>query len=434
MTYTGTAFMLLSILSSYNASGKLLVFLIDGLRYDYLNNLDNLPGFRQIVENGVKVDYMTPEFPSLSYPNYYSLMTGRNTEVHQMTGNYMWDVDSDTEFLLGTNADSRLPLWWDGAEPIWVTMEKLGKRVYMYYWPGCEVEILGVRPSLCEPYQPNANEGNLTDAMERALDALNDGQADMAAVYYQRVDAVGHLFGPHSLQTAGTVLGLDGAMQFLNQRIMDKNMSSDLNIVMFSDHGMSEITNLIELDKHINLSDVIKVLDIGPVVSLWPKQEKFKEIFTALSAVEHMTTYRISDIPDRFHYKQGRFVSTLTLVAKPGWIITPTISALPFQPNATGGRKYGAHGYDNELVEMRGFFVAKGPDFKSNFSAGPIRSVDAYNVMCHTLGIDPLPNNGSFDRVRAMLREPSSTAVLVTQHSCLLVLIGLFICVHVSPY
>ncbi|XP_041930543.1 glycerophosphocholine cholinephosphodiesterase ENPP6-like isoform X1 [Alosa sapidissima] len=446
MTYTGTAFMLLSILSSYNASGKLLVFLIDGLRYDYLNNLDNFPGFRQIVENGVKVDYMTPEFPSLSYPNYYSLMTGRNTEVHQMTGNYMWDMDSDTEFLLGTNADSRLPLWWDGAEPIWVTMEKLGKRVYMYYWPGCEGEILGVRPSLCEPYQPNANEGNLTDAMERALDALNDGQTDMAAVYYERVDAVGHFFGPQSVETTGIVLGLDGAMQFLNQRVMAKNMSKVLNIVMFSDHGMSEITNLIELDKHINLSDVIKVLDIGPVVSLWPKQEKFEEVRSSFwlyshlqlmmteSAVENMTTYRISDIPDRFHYKEGRFVSTLTLVAKPGWIITPTISALPFQPNATGDRKYGAHGYDNELVEMRGFFVAKGPDFKSNFSAGPIRSVDAYNVMCHTLGIDPLPNSGSLDRVRAMLREPSSTAVLVTQHSCLLVLIGLFICVHVSPY
>ncbi|XP_062380984.1 glycerophosphocholine cholinephosphodiesterase ENPP6-like [Sardina pilchardus] len=434
MTYTCIAVILLSMLSSYNASGKLLVFLIDGLRYDYLDNLDNLPGFREIVENGVKVDYMTPEFPSLSFPNYYSLMTGRYTEVHHMTANKMWDMDSDTEFAGDQSFQYSLsPLWWNGSEPLWVTMQKLDKRVYMYYWPGCDVEILGLRASFCEPYKQNVNEGNLTDAMEHALDALNDDQADMAAVYYERVDAVGHFFGPQSLETAGTVLGLDGAMQFLNQRIMAKNLSDVLNIVMFSDHGMSEITNLIELDKHINLADVIKVLEVGPVVSLWPKEEKVEEIFTALSAVENMTTYRRADIPARFHYKEGRFVSTLTLVAKPGTIITPTISALPFQPNATGDRKYGAHGYDNELVEMRGFFVAKGPDFKSNFRAGPIRSVDAYNVMCHTLGIDPLPNNGSFDRVRAMLRE-SSTAVPVTQDSCLLVLIGLFTCSHVSLY
>lgn len=57
-------------------SQQLLVFLIDGFRYDYLDDLDTLPGFREIVNSGVKVDYMTPDFPTLSYPNYYTLMTG----------------------------------------------------------------------------------------------------------------------------------------------------------------------------------------------------------------------------------------------------------------------------------------------------------------------------------------------------------------------
>lgn len=55
----------------------LLVFLIDGFRYDYMDDVQNLPGFRQLVDNGVKVDYMTPDFPSLSFPNYYTLMTGK---------------------------------------------------------------------------------------------------------------------------------------------------------------------------------------------------------------------------------------------------------------------------------------------------------------------------------------------------------------------
>nr|XP_019934808.1 PREDICTED: ectonucleotide pyrophosphatase/phosphodiesterase family member 6-like [Paralichthys olivaceus] len=114
----------------------LLVFLIDGFRYDYMDDLHTLPGFRELVGNGVKVDYMTPDFPSLSYPNYYSLMTGRHCDVHQMTGNYMWDAASKKEFLIGTNSDSRLPLWWDGSEPLWVTLQKLGKNVFMYYWPG----------------------------------------------------------------------------------------------------------------------------------------------------------------------------------------------------------------------------------------------------------------------------------------------------------
>uniref|UniRef100_H3CJY2 glycerophosphocholine cholinephosphodiesterase n=1 Tax=Tetraodon nigroviridis TaxID=99883 RepID=H3CJY2_TETNG len=57
------------------AARPLLVFLIDGFRHDYMDDLQNLPGFRELVHNGVKVDYMTPDFPSLSYPNYYTLMT-----------------------------------------------------------------------------------------------------------------------------------------------------------------------------------------------------------------------------------------------------------------------------------------------------------------------------------------------------------------------
>ena len=61
---------------------------------------------------------------------------GRYCEAHQMTGNYMWDKASQKEFLIGTNPDSRLPLWWNGSEPLWVTMEKLRKTAYMYFWPG----------------------------------------------------------------------------------------------------------------------------------------------------------------------------------------------------------------------------------------------------------------------------------------------------------
>lgn len=68
--------------------------------------------------------------------NNFFDVPGRHCDVHQMTGNYMWDQNSSEEFLIGTNPGSRLPMWWDGSEPIWVTLQKLGKKVYMYYWPG----------------------------------------------------------------------------------------------------------------------------------------------------------------------------------------------------------------------------------------------------------------------------------------------------------
>ncbi|XP_048043949.1 glycerophosphocholine cholinephosphodiesterase ENPP6 [Megalobrama amblycephala] len=408
-----------------DANRKLLVFLIDGFRYDYMDDLQNLAGFREIVENGVKVDYLTPDFPSLSYPNYYSLMTGRYCEVHQMTGNYMWDKDTLKEFLIGTNPDSRLPLWWDGSEPLWVTMQKLGKRVYMYYWPGCEVTIRGIRPTFCEEYVYNPSEKNLTDAMESALNMLKSNKADMAGIYYEKIDVEGHHFGPHSPEIQRAIRSLDQALQILNQKIKEKNMRDDINVVLFSDHGMTELKwmeKVIELDHYIDMTHIIKMMDRGPVVSLWPKQDRFEEIYQNLSTADNMNVYKKQEIPDRYHYKNGRFVSTLTLVAEPGWFITENKGKLPFWKNGTEeaeGWQHGWHGYDNEFVDMRGFFLAQGPDFKTNFRAGPIRTVDVYNVLCKTLGIEALPNNGSWSRVECLMRS-SAAAVRAALTSGLL--------------
>ncbi|KAL0973938.1 hypothetical protein UPYG_G00213190 [Umbra pygmaea] len=408
--------LMLLLSGSCLASRKLLVFLIDGFRYDYIDDLQNLPGFKQIVDNGVKVDYMTPNFPSLSYPNYYSLMTGRYCDVHQMTGNYMWDQDSKKEFLIGTNPDSRLPMWWDGSEPIWVTMQKLRKKVFMYFWPGCEVEILGVKATFCEEYVYNPTEKNLTDSIEGALNALR-GNADMAAVYYENIDVEGHHHGPMSFQVKTAVQRLDVAMQALNKKIQEKNLRDEVNVILFSDHGMTELKwmeKVIELDKYINMSDIVKMMDRGPVVNLWPKQTKYEAVYRALSNVLTMKVYRKNEIPVRFNYKGGKFVSSLTLVADPGWFITESKSKLPFWKNSSStepeGWQQGWHGYDNEFVDMRGFFLAQGPDFKKNVRAPPIKAVDVYNLMCRTLGIQPLPNNGSWYRVEHLLSGGVSLA------------------------
>eukprot|EP00066_Takifugu_rubripes_P005815 XP_003970142.1 PREDICTED: ectonucleotide pyrophosphatase/phosphodiesterase family member 6 [Takifugu rubripes] len=352
------------------AARPLLVFLIDGFRYDYMDNLHNLPGFRELVGNGVKVDYMTPDFPSLSFPNYYTLMTGRHCDSHQMTGNYMWDEASKAEFLIGTNPDSRLPLWWNGSEPIWVTLQKLGKKVYMYFWPG---------------------------------------DANMAAIYYENIDVQGHHWGPDSQQVRTAVQQLDDAMKTLNNKIKEMNMANKLNVMLFSDHGMTKIQwmeKVIELDKHINMSDIVKTMDRGPVISLWPKVDKYQKVYAALVQVPNMRVYGKQDVPERFHYKGGRFVSPLTLVAEPGWFIAKNKADLPYWNNGSASStawQNGWHGYDNEFLDMRAFFLATGPDFKRNVQAAPIRSVDVYNLMCRTLGIEPLPNNGSWSRVEYLL-------------------------------
>ncbi|TTG17232.1 Ectonucleotide pyrophosphatase/phosphodiesterase family member 6 [Bagarius yarrelli] len=322
---SSSAFIIAFILvSGCQCADKLLVFLIDGFRYDYMDDLQNLPGFKEIVYNGVKVDYMTPDFPSLSYPNYYTLMT------------------------------------------------------------------------------------------------------DMAAVYYENIDVEGHHFGPGSEQVWTAVRSLDTAFQTLNRKIKEEALEDKLNVIMFSDHGMTDIKwmdKIIEIETYIKMSDIIKLMDRGPVVSLWPKPAKLEEIYTALQAVQNMKVYLTEEIPGRYHYRRGKFVSPLTLVADPGWFIVENKAKLPYWKNGTGepqGWQHGWHGYDNEFLDMRGFFLAQGPAFKKNFRAGPIRSVDVYNLMCNTLAVQPLPNNGSWSRVEFMLRNSADAVQPMLLYSCVL--------------
>uniref|UniRef100_UPI00398F8259 glycerophosphocholine cholinephosphodiesterase ENPP6 n=1 Tax=Pristiophorus japonicus TaxID=55135 RepID=UPI00398F8259 len=395
------------------ANRKLLVFLIDGFRFDYINKqeLQNLPGLKEIVELGVQPEYMTPDFPSLSYPNYYSLMTGHHCEVHQMVGNYMWDEKTNKSFLIGENEDSRLPMWWDASEPIWVTMMKNKRKVYMYYWPGCDVEIRSVKPTYCREYYDNPSEQNFITAVSDAIDVLGQGKADMAAVYYERNDVEGHHFGPWSNQRKEATKILDETLKQMNMKIKEIGLQNDLNVILFSDHGMTDILwmeKVIELDKYINMMDVLTMLDRGSVVSLWPKEGKLNELYSSLKKVNMISVYKKDEIPDRYHYKGGKFVAPLTLLAEKGWFITENKQKLPYWANETGSKKgwqHGWHGYDNDLVDMRGFFLAYGPDFRTNYTAPPIRAVDVYNIMCHVAGINALPNNGSWSRVESMLNN-----------------------------
>ncbi|XP_006882340.1 PREDICTED: ectonucleotide pyrophosphatase/phosphodiesterase family member 6 [Elephantulus edwardii] len=425
----------LSLAQPASARRKLLVFLLDGFRSDYISDeaLESLPGFREIVNRGVKVDYLTPAFPSLSYPNYYTLMTGRYCEVHQMTGNYMWDPNTNKSFDIGVNKDSLMPLWWNGSEPLWITVTKAKRRARMYYWPGCEVEILGIRPTYCIEYKDVPTDMNFTNAIRDALTSFKSGRADLAAIYYERLDVEGHHHGPLSPQRKEALKTVDTIMMNMIKWIQEWDLQDDLNVIIFSDHGMTDVfwkDKVIELTEYIDIDDLQQVKDRGSVMSIWPAPGKHSQIYNALRTVEHMTVYEKEAIPSRFHYKNGKFVSPLTLVADEGWVIAEDREMLPYWRNSTGkpaGWQHGWHGYDNELMDMRGIFLAFGPDFKPNFRAAPIRSVDVYNVMCHVADIPPLPNNGSWSRVMCMLKDQYSSAPSVQWSGWTLTLLLLFL-------
>lgn len=54
---------------------------------------------------------------------------------------------------------------------------------------------------------------------------------------------------------------------------------------------------------------------------------------------------------------------------------------------------------------MHPIFLAVGPAFRKNATKEVMNATDLYPLLCHLLGINPLPNNGSFNAVKDILAE-----------------------------
>ncbi|CAL1530046.1 unnamed protein product [Lymnaea stagnalis] len=388
-------------LVTVSASQQLLVVLLDGFRWDYVEKL-NLINFKRFYSQGARAEYVKNDFPTLSYPNYYSLMTGRHTETHGMTGNYMYDEVTHEYFLIGTNKEQYNAHWWDGGEPLWVTAVKQNTSSYMFYWPGCDVTILNTTPTYCDPYSHVPTLDDFRFALNQSLNLLANGTTNFAGVYHEQPDYVGHKHGPDSVELAETLHDVDIELGLvLDQVKVSRNVS--LNLVIMSDHGMTNI----DPSRVINITDVlnsepglyITVMDAGAIASVYVGNTSSEErAFNLLKNFHaNMTVYRKADIPERYHYRHGKYVAEITCVADLGWVILQPL--FPSFPMKNTTNFHGTHGYDNDEVNMRGIFYGTGPYFKPGSKVEYIRAVDPYNVMCAILNLKPAANNGSYERI-----------------------------------
>ncbi|GFR66150.1 ectonucleotide pyrophosphatase/phosphodiesterase family member 6 [Elysia marginata] len=316
-----------------------------------------------------------------------------------MTGNFMYDPKSEKYFLIGTNKDQFLPLWWDHGEPLWVTAALKRKTSYMFFWPGCEVTIRGHDPTFCDAYSKVPTIQEVAEALDTGFNLINNATADMVAVYSEQPDYNGHKYGPDDDHTKMALQDIDREVGKLVDRIQNLEPNEKFNLIIFSDHGMTTI----DTSRTINITDALTseaglyttIMEGTALASVYaPNQEAEDRVYDLLKNFsEHMQVYRKGEIPDRFFYKNGPFVSRITCVADLGWTILQPLS--PEFPKKGAGDMKGYHGYDNREVDMRGIFYAYGPYFKPGSRVDHIQAIDPYSVMCDVLDLRPAVNNGT---------------------------------------
>lgn len=376
-------------------STPLILISIDGFRWDYFDKVET-PNFDRLIANGSKADGLKTSYPSKTFPNHISIVTGHYPSNHGIISNYFYDADFDEYFYIGAGSTAAQDGKWIDAEPIWVTIEKQAKRAMIMFWPMSDAEIMGIRPS--KYYVYNEDPTNL-DRMDQILSwLLHTGNArpSFLASYFSVVDSKGHSYGPDGDETIEAIRVVDKAIGHLIDGLEAQNILNEVNIMIVSDHGMTETpdTKVINIADYINLDDVVTVGG-GPFMEIRPNEGKLESVYQALQNIDNTQVFKKEDIPDKFNYKNNNRIEPILLLADEHWsIMTPGRTPIA-----------GSHGYDPDYQSMNGIFIAHGPAFKSGFSGPEIHNIHLYEMMCKILGVVPANNDGSLDVSNVFLND-----------------------------
>nr|XP_039259773.1 ectonucleotide pyrophosphatase/phosphodiesterase family member 5-like [Styela clava] len=383
---------------------KLLLISFDGFRWDYLSKTDT-PNFDRITNNGVRAKWIKDSFTSLTFPNHYTIATGLYEESHGIVANIFYDPVFNETFQIGNETTVLDGKFW-GGEPIWVTNQLQGGRTGVYYWPGSEAEIKGVRPNIYEKYiQQEVSMALWRNRTDTVIEWLTDPEnvVDLALLYFKEPDHTGHIYGPESPEVVQMIQQCDNITGYILDQIEEHGLSNLLNIIITSDHGMTGMnrSRFITLDDHIDTHQTKHLINYIVGTSVWPKSGEniTEELYKNLSSIdpEHVQVWMKKDIPPEYHYANNRRIAPILMSANEGWGIKENWNDTHYL--------LGRHGFNNSKMDMHPFFVATGPVFKKGFISEPFENVNIYSLMCHILGINPAPNNGSLDAVKQLLAD-----------------------------
>lgn len=357
---------------------------------------------------------MLPSFPSVTFPNHYTLVTGLYPESHGVVGNSFWDASLDEEFFYTDPARSMQPKWWSGGEPLWVTAERQNVKTAIHMWPGSEAHIQ-LEPSYLDKFNGSELLSRKVDRILQFLDMpgpedveIEEAQTrpQLIAAYVPNVDSDGHKYGPNSTEIRETISNADDMLHQLFVGIDERNLSHIVNIVVVSDHGMAttSIERLVQLDDLVDL-DLIEHIDGWPLYGLRPKHPKdLRQLYDTLKAESLTNTnfevyLRDEDMPERYHFSKNDRIAPLWVIPKTGWAIVhkEDFNIKEAKAKGTAYNPKGLHGYDHEHPLMRAIFVARGPAFphRPNSRLETFQNLEVYNIICDSLGIEPNPNNGT---------------------------------------
>lgn len=368
---------------------------LDGFREEY-TRCYNTPFLNKMARQGVGAT-MQPSFPSKTFPNHYTLVTGLVPAHHGIIANTFLDQKTGRTFSLGNNETRQDPYFWHG-EPIWNTATRQGVKTGVVYWPGSDVKIGGQFPTYYHNYlqKPLLTFAERIAEVTRYLRLPEAERPELVLAYFEEPDHSGHTYGPLAPETRHAVERMDNIIESLYESLQTLPNRDSINLIVLADHGMTRVDN----NHVVNPYDYIKKEWVNRVhcdlpTHVWPKKGYEKKVYEALQKMPHVKVWRKSEMPNYLRYTDNENIGDIIVNPDCGWMILE------------GGklRPHGMHGFDNTSFDMQVPFRAMGPDFKQGYTKKQVFSnTSIYPLLCQLLHIQPAQNDGDLQQISDVLK------------------------------
>lgn len=355
----------------------------DGFRYDYARKY-HAQHLLSLSNSGVSAASMIPSFPSITFPNHYTLVTGLYPAHHGLVSNAFYGRQLARGYYY-KSATAAEGLWYGGT-PLWVLAEQQQMLSASFYWVGSEAAIKNVRPTYYYHYNEKINIHNRIETVRSWLRLPVAKRPHLITMYFPEVDHAGHKYGPESKETARQVGFIDSAVNELVKAVNTTGLK--VNFVFVSDHGMTTIPtrHQLQIPAVIDTNRFIVSGD-GTLVELYAKKGDRGLIARTyqrlLKGAKGYRVYLKNNTPARLHYgaRDDRHQHIGDILLMPAY---PHVFVL----KGDGKINPGCHGYDPaEVKAMGATFYAWGPAFKKQLKIPAFENVNVYPVITQILGL-----------------------------------------------
>lgn len=362
---------------------------IDGFRWDF-QALYDTPNLDRIAAAGVRAQSLVPAFPTLTFPNHYSIATGRYPAAHGLVDNSFFSRDRSRFYSLRDRRAVQDGSWY-GAEPIWVAAEKNGMVSAAYFFVGTEADVQGVRPTYWKPFNGNVDGEERVDQVLDWLALPDEQRPHLITLYFEDVDEASHEYGISSPAMINAVALVDGLIGRLLDGLAELPVGEEVYVLVASDHGQSHFRSnqpSFVLDEFLDLTG-IRTVDHGAFVALYfdkPDRDRALAICDIINQRwRHGQAVVPGEAPGSWRVESGSAFADVLVVADPKSKVT-----------TTAGRRFkvSSHGWSPDFRDMHGFFLASGPGLPKGRRIDSISVVDVYPLLLEIL---ELPQAGPID-------------------------------------